>query len=199
MKNPIPLKKQAFRVSVYLVALLLFSGIGLAIGSSEGGGESKGWVATDTYRVMNFGVLAVGLFLLLRKPASQALNARIQGIKEQLEDLEKKKAEAEKELADFKERIKNLDQEAGNIVAEYRRQGEEAKVRILKEAEAAADKLEEQAKKNIENEFQQAKKKLQEEIIEKALSKAEEIVQSTITGDDQDRLVDEYLDKVVAQ
>ncbi|MCK4467949.1 MAG: hypothetical protein KAU60_06310, partial [Desulfobacterales bacterium] len=61
-----------------------------------------------------------------------------------------------------------------------------------------AVKLEEQAKRNIEHEFKQAKSKLQEEISEKALLKAEEIIKSTITTEDQDRLVDEYLEKVVA-
>ena len=33
---------------------------------------------------MNFSVLAIGLFLVLKKPVSQALGGRIQGIKEQL-------------------------------------------------------------------------------------------------------------------
>jgi phenylacetate-coenzyme A ligase PaaK-like adenylate-forming protein len=41
------------------------------------------------------------------------------------------------------------------------KQGEDAKVRILKEAEAAAEKLKEQASKNIEHEFLQAKAELQ--------------------------------------
>ncbi len=35
-------------------------------------------------------------------------------------------------------------------------------------------------------------------ILEKALLKAEEIIQERITDEDQDRLVDEYLEKVVA-
>jgi F-type H+-transporting ATPase subunit b len=68
----------------------------------------------------------------------------------------------------------------------------------LKAAEASADKLEEQAKRNIEHEFQQAKTKLQAEILGKALVEAEAILKAKITDDDQNRLVDEYLEKVVA-
>jgi len=147
---------------------------------------------------MNFSVLAIGLFLLLRKPISQALNGRIKGIKEQLSELEEKKEAAEKKLAEYNERFLKLDKEAEQIVAEYIKQGNEAKARILKEAESAAVKLEEQAKKNIENEFKKAKSKLQEEILEQALVKAEEIIKSKIDTKDQDRLVDEYLEKVVA-
>lgn len=186
------------RTFIVVIMLLLFLFSGFAAASGDGGQESKGWVATDTYKVMNFSVLAIGLFLLLRKPVSQALNSRIKGIKEQLSELEEKKEAAEKKLAEYNERFLKLDKEAEQIVSEYIKQGNEAKTRILKEAESAAVKLEEQAKKNIENEFKKAKSKLQEEILEQALVKAEEIIKSKIDTKDQDRLVDEYLEKVVA-
>ncbi len=169
---------------------------GEAAAESHGGGSH--WQATDTYKVMNFAVLAGVLFFLLRKPVSQALNARIKGIKEQLEELEAKKKAAEDELAKYNEKLATLEGEAETIVAEYIRQGEDAKARILAEAEKTAEKLEVQAKKNIEHEFKQAKADIQAEMIDKALLKAEEIIKSKISDDDQVSLVDEYLDKVVA-
>ena len=90
-------------IVMVIMTILFFCFIGMSFASSEGSSEheskSKGWVATDTYKVMNFGVLAIGLFLLIRKPASQALNSRISGIKEQLSELEEKKQAAEKKLA----------------------------------------------------------------------------------------------------
>jgi F-type H+-transporting ATPase subunit b len=162
------------------------------------GAQSTPWGEKDTAKVLNFAVLAVGLFLLLRKPVSQALSDRIKGIKEELEDLESRKVQVEKQLADYNTKLAELDKEAEQVVAEYVRQGEEAKVRILKEAESAAEKLKEQAQKNIQNEFNQAKQSLQAEIVEKALAKAEELIKDRISAEDQDRLVDEYLEKVVA-
>lgn len=189
-------KRNLIAVMIIVAAVLIFSGV--AWSSSGGENGPKGWVATDTYKVMNFTVLFVVLFFLLRKPVAQALNGRIKGIRDQLDELEVKKKEAEKKLAEYNEKLSLLDKEAEKIVAEYIKQGNEAKARILKEAEAEAVKLEEQAKRNIENEFKQAKSKLQEAISEKALLKAEEILKSKITTEDQDRLVDEYLEKVVA-
>ena len=147
---------------------------------------------------MNFSVLFIALFFLLKKPVSNALNARITGIKEQLEGLEAKKAEAEKQLAEYNERLSLLDKEAEGLIAEYIKQGEEAKVRIIEAAESTAEKLEEQAKRHIEHEFEQAREELQTEIMQKALVKAEEIITTKISDEDQDRLVDEYLEKVVA-
>jgi F-type H+-transporting ATPase subunit b len=164
----------------------------------HGGGGTKGWVATDTYRVMNFAVLAIGLFLVLRKPVSQALGGRIQGIKEQLAELEDKKKAAEAKLAEYDAKMAELDKEAETLLAEYVKQGEDAKARILKEAESAAEKLKEQASKNIEHEFLLAKAELKAEIVEKALAKAEAIIKEKINSEDQEKLVDEYLEKVVA-
>jgi len=157
-----------------------------------------GWATTDWLRIMNFAVLAIGLFILLRKPAAQAFSTRIKDIKNQLEDLEHRKEQATKELAKYAEELSKLDQRAQKIVADYIRQGEEAKTRILKAAEASAEKLEEQARRNIENEFKKAKAQLMQEVMEKAMARAEETVKRNITADDQDRLVDEYLEKVVA-
>ena len=122
-----------FVMFVFAGVLFLFSP---DYASSAGGGhgaEPKGWVATDTYRVMNFGVLAIGLFILLRKPVSNALNARIRSIKDQLNELEAKKAAAETELAKYEEKLSKLENEAEQIIEDYKRQGEEAKARILKE------------------------------------------------------------------
>ncbi|MDM8521977.1 ATP synthase F0 subunit B [Desulfococcaceae bacterium HSG8] len=184
---------------LFLIGAFIFFVAGVALGSGGGdehGAKPKGWIATDTYRVINFAVLAIALFFVLRKPISQSLDSRIKGIRDQLSELEAKKKVAEKELAEYNEKLLLLDQEAEKIVADYLKQGEEAKKRILAEAEAAAEKLEDQAKRNIGQEFERAKSQLREDILEKALVKAEEIVRQRITDEDQDRLVDEYLEKV---
>jgi F-type H+-transporting ATPase subunit b len=221
----IPCSSSRHRIStsrlfmVVMLAVLLVFSVGTAFSSSgghesaaeevhdsaaeaehaaEGGSHGKGWIATDTYRLLHFIILAGGLFFLLRKPLSQALGARVKGIEDQLSELEAQKAEAEKKLAEYNQKFAQLEKETEGIVAEYVRQGEEAKVRILKEAEAAADKLQAQAQKNIESEIQRVKVRLQTEILDKALAKAEVLVKEKVTADDQEKLVDEYLAKVVA-
>ena len=178
--------------TIAIVALLLFP-MSAAMAAS-----GKGWVETDWFRVLNFAVLVLALFFILRKPVSTALSSRIDGIKKQLADLEAQKGVAEKKLAEYSDKLSELEKEAEHIVADYIKQGNEAKARILKEAEASAEKLQAQARRNIEHEFDQAKKQLQAEVLEKSLAKAEEIIKEKISADDQNRLVDEYLEKVEA-
>ncbi|MFO7963976.1 MAG: ATP synthase F0 subunit B [Desulfobacterales bacterium] len=179
--------------------LIFWCGPAMAVPDEHAHGETAvGWVATDTYRVINFTILAAGLFFLLRKPVVRALNARITGIKNQLSELEAKKEAAEKELAAYHDKLAQLEKEAEKIVAEYVKQGDQAKERILKEAELTAVKMEEKARRNIEHEFKQAKRQLQSEVLEQALEKAQKTIVEKITSEDHDRLVDEYIEKVVA-
>jgi len=195
--------KKGVKILLIVMVLLLTCFMGTALsasGGDHGSGEpaAKGWVNTDWFRLFNFTILAVGLFLILRKPAAQALNGRIEDIKTELKELETRKEEAEKKLAEYNEMFSKLDHEAKGIIAEYIKQGEQAKAKILKEAESMAAKLEEQAQKNIKNEFKRAKETLHAEVLELALVKAEEIIKSKISSEDQDRLVDEYIEKVEA-
>jgi F-type H+-transporting ATPase subunit b len=180
-------------ILISVIALISFLAVVPALAAEE-----THWQSTDWARVLNFTILAVALYILLRKPISQALNNRIKGIKDELEDLESRKSLAEKQLVEYKNKLMLLDKEAEQIVAEYVRQGEEAKARILLEASAAADKLKEQARKNIEHEVAQVKLELQSEIVDQALAKAEAIIRKQIGDADQERLVDDYLAKVVA-
>ncbi len=188
--------------SIFAMAgLILLMGAGLVLASSAGeaeGAEHMGWLATDTYKLINFVVLAGALFYLARKPVKEFFSSRITSIKDELADLEQKKADAEKALAVYAEKIANLNKESEKIVADYVRQGEEAKKRILAEAELQAEKLEEMAKRNIEQEFKAAKASLLQDVAEKAFQRAEDMVRESISSEDQDRLVDDYLAKVVA-
>lgn len=188
-------------VKTVVLAMLALLVTGLAYAAGGGGGHEaavRGWEATDTYRVLNFTVLAVAVFMAARKPVAEALSARIKGIKDELEALEAEKSEAEKTLAGYNAKLASLESEGEKIVEQYIAQGEAAKKKILEEAASAAGKLEEQASRNIAHEFNNAKMKLQEEVVSQALVKAEALVKKSITAKDQDKLVDEYLNKVVA-
>ncbi|WP_022663566.1 ATP synthase F0 subunit B [Desulfospira joergensenii] len=198
MKNFNP-KRQCLKIAG--IAAALVAGIcSLVWASTEGGhgGVHNSWLTVDTWKVLNFGILAVALFVIGKKPVKEFFSSRAKSIEDELNELEQKKAEAVKELAEYQAKFRNLDQESKQIVEDYIQQGQDAKKRILAEAEAQAAKLEDMAKRNIEQEFKAARTQLQQEIAEKAMEKAEEIIKGSISSEDQDKLVDDYLKKVVA-
>jgi F-type H+-transporting ATPase subunit b len=181
--------------------VLPVTGFILAIGSvalaESGGGHSNNWLTVDTWKVLNFVILIAVMFYLLKKPVVQFFSSRKKDIEDEINELEQKKSDAQKELAEYQTKFKDLDQESKKIVENYIQQGKEAKARIIAEAEAQADKLEDMAKRSIEQEFKTAKTQLKLEITKKAMEKAEEVIKASISSDDQDRLVDQYLRKVV--
>jgi F-type H+-transporting ATPase subunit b len=186
----------------YVVSLLVILSVLLAFGavwaSSEGGhGDSAGKVKDLIWRTMNFVVLAGALIFLLKKPLAKGLESRRQGVRDQLDDLEKQKADAEKQLSEYKAKLARLDKEIEKIVAEYVKDGEAAKAKIIEEANVAAEKLLAQAKKNIEHEFEKARQELKAEMAEQAVTMAEALIKKKIKDEDQERIVDEYLTKVV--
>jgi F-type H+-transporting ATPase subunit b len=196
ISNSFDLSKSAKKtILITVVVCFLLTAASLCF-ASEGNAEVV-WKKTDWFKVMNFGVLMVALFLAVRKPVSNALTGRIEKIKEDLKVLDAEKEAAEKKLNEYNQRIASLDQEVEAIIKEYRQQGEAAKARILASAKESADKITDQVKRNIENEFEMARKKLREDIFDQAVARAEVLVRGKITSADQDRLVEEYLDKVV--
>ena len=201
MKNNRMNKNKFKFVCPVVIAGFLLAMTGIAWASSGGdahGGVHNSWLRVDTWKVLNFGILAVLGFFIAKKPVAEFFSSRKKGIEDEINELEQKKADAQKKLLEYQTKFKNLDQESKQIVENYIQQGEEAKTRIIAEAEAQAEKLEDMAKRTIEQEFKAAKTKLQQEISAKAMEKAEEVIKAAISADDQDRLVDQYLKKVVA-
>ncbi len=201
MKNS-GMNKNKFKF-IYPVVItgFLLAMAGIAWASSGGdahGGVHNRWLKVDTWKVVNFVILAAIGFFLLKKPVAKFFSSRKKGIEDEINELEQKKADAQKKLLEYQTKFKNLDQVSKEIVENYIKQGEEAKTRILAEAEAQAEKLEEMAKRSIEQEFKTAKARLQQEIAAKAMEKASEVIKASISADDQERLVDQYLKKVVA-
>jgi F-type H+-transporting ATPase subunit b len=191
--------KKHLKVSATVVALV--AGATVVWASGGGNGEAvhhNAWKDVDTWKVLNFVLLALGCFFIAKKPVAQFFSSRTKGIEEELTDLEQEKAEAERKLAEYQARFRNLEQESEQIIEDYIKQGEDAKKRIIAEAEAQAEKLEDMAKRNIEQEFKAAKALLKQEIVDRAMEQAEALIKKSITTQDQNRLVDEYLKKVEA-
>jgi len=186
-------------VLALLVVFALFLIVGDVLASSGGGhGESSFDKGKDLiWRTMNFVVLAGALIILLRKPLAKGLASRRQGIKEELEDLEKRKQAARDELRQYQAKLDQLDKEVEKIVADYIKEGEAVKTKIIEEARASAEKLQQQAKKNIEHEFEKARRELKADMAEQAVAMAEELIKKSIKDEDQARIVNEYLEKVV--
>ena len=124
--------KKHLKVSATVVALVAGATVVWASGGGHGeAAQHNAWNDVDTWKVLNFVVLALGCFFIARKPVAQFFSSRTKGIEEELTALEQKKAEAERTLAEYQARFRNLEQESEQIVEDYIKQGKMPRRELL--------------------------------------------------------------------
>lgn len=184
------------QAKVTLLAVLALVLLGAGAAWAAGGHYSDAMVKELYYRIMNFSVLVVVLVVLARKPLKKGLSDRAQGIKDELADLESRKAKAAAELAEVEKRLKDAEGDRETIVADFRAQGEKERAKIIAAAEDSATRIKAQAQFTIDQETAVAKAELRKEVAQLSAALAEDLLRQKITAEDQTRLVDEYLAKV---
>ena len=192
-------------IAVLAAVLMVALAAGAAWAAGGGHGDAHAYDSlspaklTDLgWRVMNFAVL---LFILIKfgaKPIGSALSGRRKQIADEIKDLEEKKAAAERSYQEFSAKLSTVEKDIDTIVEKAVAQAEIEKARIIERAEKAAEDIKRQAKMTITNEVTAAKRELKDEVTEQAAAMAEEIIKQNLTGDDQVKIVEDYLDKVGA-
>jgi F-type H+-transporting ATPase subunit b len=188
--------------------LVLYGGLVYASSGGEGGaagheaaaghgGETTARLLDLLYRSINFIIFFGVLFFLLRKPLKQVLTDRRDSIQKELQELEAKKEEANREFQTLEKRISNIKEERKAILAEYRAEAEKEKQKIIDNAQKTASRIIDQSQKTIQQEMQKANQALRREMSDMAVRMAEDLLKKNITENDQNLLIGEYLAKVV--
>jgi F-type H+-transporting ATPase subunit b len=189
--------KVARHTVLTLVGVLAFTALAYASGG-EGGEHAEGlpW-ANYGFRILNFVIFIFLLYKFAGAKAAAFFGGRRTQIKKDLEDLEARKAEADKKLKDVEAGIRNLEQEKAAILAEAKSQGEALKTAIIEKANKDAENMRAQAVTSAENEARAAFDRVRSEVADQVIEQATKIVREKLTAQDHERLVDEYLTKVV--
>lgn len=178
------------------VVLLGLQDVAAAAEAGEHGGGHLNW-SDFLFRVMNFTIMIAILIKLLKKPVSKYFASRREDIQKMLADLETKKQEAEQKCAEYKAKLAALEEETQQIVSEYVREGESERQKILDAAERQAQYIREQADLSIQQEIKAAKDSLQKEVSELSVTAAEDLLRNNMQSEDQERLVRDFMTKVV--
>jgi F-type H+-transporting ATPase subunit b len=147
-------------------------------------------------RLVNFGILAGSLVYLLRSPFAAYLANRDAQIRSDLVNAAELKQAAAAQIDDIDRKMKAL---PGELEA-LRRQGLEEiaaeEARIQAAAAAERDRLLEQARREIALQVKVAERELVSHAAELAVGVATERIKKNITDDDQQRLVDRYVQQL---
>jgi F-type H+-transporting ATPase subunit b len=169
------------------------------LASSEGGGEG-GYSAAKWkdfgLRCLNFVVFAAILYFLLRKLVRDFFRGKREEIARKLEYLETQAKNAEEQDQVMKRRLSELAQEREGILAQYERDGQRERDRIIAEANETAAQIVRKAQTAVGQELKQAKRQLAQETGSLAVGMAGDLIAKNITDDDKAALVGDFMDQL---
>src|ERR671921_1872273 len=138
---------------------------------AEHGGEEEGgsFLVTPDIGLMIWTLLVFGLtMLLLWKLAfpriGEALDRRQRAIEESIDTAERTRREADRLLAEYRERLTAARQQADEIVARARKAGEQQEADLVVKGKERREELLEQARRDIETETRRAIQEIRAEV-----------------------------------
>jgi len=177
-------------------ALTLLSSIAFASEAEHGGGAGGGGGGGGLWKVINFVILVVGLYLVWVKVIKKALEKKGEEIKKAMDDAREANEAAEKRALEYRAKLSDLEKSIAAIAEELRLEGEAEKKKIIAEATSAAVRLAEQARITVEQELIKARIEIRREVAELAARMAGEILSRELKPEDQERLIKEYVSRM---
>jgi len=148
------------------------------------------------WTVITFVVLLLLLWKTAWKPIVEALDARAEKIRGDIDQADKSRQEAEKVLAEHKELMANAKDESAKIIAQGRVEAEKVKNDIIEKAQSEAKDLAERVKKEIAMAKDSALADLKTEVVTISTEIASRIIDKALKTEDQNALVAEALNKI---
>jgi len=156
--------------------------------------ESNKWgIWLDIGRVFNL-ALVVGLLVwATRKPLANFFSGRTQAIREQLEEAQKARKNAEEKLAEIESRMSRLDDELQEIKNSSEKEARKEYQRLVEAAGQDAEKALERSRQEIDAMTRTARQELKLHAAELAVKLAEEKIRGEITDADHERLLARFV------
>ena len=170
----------------------------IVAGASEGG-EGGGLIEINRsllVQLVNFVLLLLVLYRFLYKPLMAALAGRTAAIQQQLAEAQAAREAAQRQLADFEERIRAARAEAQAERERVTRETAALRERLTVEARQEATRLVTTAQAEIVQTTRQARTELRAEVGALATEVAEHLIRKSLRDEDHQRIVREAVARI---
>jgi F-type H+-transporting ATPase subunit b len=145
------------------------------------------------WTLITFGISVYVLRRYAFGPIQSLIDQRRTAVQESMDAAEQTRNEAQRLLKEYQETLAKVRAEAEEILERSRTTGDYAKAEILAEAKSQADRVLTQAHDQIERDTRAAVRDLKSQIAELTALATEKVATRSLTGADQERLIDETL------
>ena len=167
---------------------------GAAWAAQEAGGRSELYM--EIGKLTNLLLVVAVLVWVSRKPLAHFFAGRSKAIRDQLDEAQKARQNAEARLAEIEMRMSSLDEELREIKAVSEREAQEEYQRLTAAAEKDADKVVERARREIEGMTRAAQLDLKAQVAELSVQLAKDRIRDEITDEDRKRLFARFVARV---
>lgn len=162
--------------------------------------EFLAFVTIDVWTlIFTWGNLII-LFLLMKKflfkPINNILDKRKKEIDEMYESAQSSKGDAEKLLEDYTEKLKNVNEEAEDILKTAKKRAEGKSEEIVSEAKKEAQVILSRAEREIALEKSRAQEELLKEVSGLASTMASKILEKDISEEDHKEMIDKFISEI---
>ena len=148
------------------------------------------------WTLLAFGITMFALKRLAFPRIGEALEKRANAIRESIEAAEKQRTEADKLLAEYRQRLTEAREQAEDIVARARKAAEAAEAQATAEGKAKREELVAAARKDIETETRRSLEQIRREVADLTVMATEKVTRKSLDDADHKRLVEEALAEV---
>jgi F-type H+-transporting ATPase subunit b len=148
------------------------------------------------WTLLLFGVTMFVLSKTAFPKISEALEKRANAIRENIEDSERTRQEADKLLEEYRARLKEAREQADDINARARKAAEAAVAEATADGKAKREELVAAARKDIETETRRSLEQIRKEVADLTVLATETLTRKSLSDADHQKLVEEALAEV---
>jgi len=152
--------------------------------------------STATWTLIIFGLLMAVLAKFAFPPILGYAAAREKRIQDTLDEAKRNREEAELSLETQRQELAKARAEAQQLIAEGRQAAEKVRAELLNKARTEQEALVVRAKADIETERLRAVESVREHAVDLALAAAAKLVEQRLDGENDRRIVNEFLARV---
>ena len=179
-------------------ALTDIAGVLLVAAEDEGGGS---FLVSPGLGLMIWTLIAFGVTMFVLSRAAlprigEALEKRANAVRENIQQSERQREEADKLLEEYRQRLAEAREQADDIAARARKASEAAVAEATNEGKAKREELVAAARRDIEIETRRSLEKIRKEVADLTVLATEKVTRKSLSGEDHQRLVEEALAEV---
>jgi F-type H+-transporting ATPase subunit b len=148
------------------------------------------------YAALAFFVLLALMWKFAFPAVQKAMDGRTQRIRDNLDEAERTKAEAQRILEEYQRQLADAKNESARIIDEARQTAEQMRRDLMVRAEAEVTELRDRSRQEIEAAQVRAVADLRTQVSELAIGAAEVVVQKNLDRDTNRALVERFIEQV---